>query len=73
MTISSNAAFWPCREGQIFSAGNAVEALRIILGGLITLQYERLIEDHSGGSIPGMRIATLRVRVPLRTECRKSM
>ena len=39
---------------------------RVILGGLISLQHERLIENHARGSIRGVRIATLRIHVALR-------
>src|SRR5580658_2924385 len=44
---------------------DTTEALRVILGGLITMQHECLIEDHSGGSVHGMRIAPLRIHIPL--------
>lgn len=37
-----------------------------ILGGLISLQHDRLIANHPSGSIRGERIATLRVHVALR-------
>jgi hypothetical protein len=38
---------------------------RIVLGGLISLQHEYLIEDHTPRPVPRVRIATLRIHIAL--------
>lgn len=53
------AGFW-------ILVADTTEVFWVILGGLITVQHERLVEDHSRGSVRGMRIATLRVHILLR-------
>jgi hypothetical protein len=54
------------RRNTDASVADAAKTFRVILGGLVTMQHKRLIEDHPRGSIHGMRIPTLRVHVSLR-------
>ena len=47
---------------------DAAQRLQVVLGRLVALQYERLVEARARGSSHGMRVSALRIHVPLRSR-----